>query len=135
MPFFWTLAQTPWQVSMVQIYGNLAWSGFHVASTPLLLAICPPERRARYFAIFNTINGLATVLGPIPGTWAYTTWGFTAIGIMSALGRGAGGLLFLLFLSTGWLKDVPGSRRRRGLTAEDAENTAGGGEKGENGTR
>lgn len=99
MPLLWILARTPLHVAMVQSYGNLAWSGFRVAATPLILLLTPPEQRSRYVAIFNTINGLATVLGPLPASWIYANWGFTANLIISAVGRGLGGLLFLWLLT------------------------------------
>jgi MFS family permease len=105
MPLLWILARTPLHVAMVQSYGNLAWAGFRVAATPLILLLTPPEQRSRYVAIFNTINGLATVLGPLPASWIYAHWGFTANLVISAAGRALGGVLFLWLLKRGGLEE------------------------------
>jgi len=105
MPLLWILARTPLHVALVQSYGNLAWAGFRVAATPLILMLTPPEQRSRYVAIYNTINGLATVLGPLPGSWIYAHWGFTANLVISAAGRGLGGVLFFWLLKRGGLNE------------------------------
>ncbi len=105
MPILWILARTPLHVALVQSYGNLAWAGFRVAATPLLLMLTPPEHRSRYVAIFNTINGLATVLGPLPASWIYAQWGFTAVAAASGVGRMLGGILFFWLLKSGGLEE------------------------------
>lgn len=102
LPFAWVFARTPLHVGIVEAYGFLAWAGFHVATTPLLFAISPPEQRSRYVAIFNTVNGVASMLGPLVGSWFYVRWGFTPIGLMSFAGRGLGGILFFVLLRAGW---------------------------------
>lgn len=107
MPLLWILARTPLHVALVQSYGNLAWSGFRVAATPLILMLTPPEQRSRYVAIFNTINGLATVLGPLPASWIYAQWGFTAVAAISGAGRMLGGVLFFWLLKSGGLETKP----------------------------
>jgi len=111
MPLLWTLARTPLHVAMVQSYGNLAWAGFRVAATPLILALTPAEQRSRYVAISNTINGLATVLAPLPASWIYAHWGFTANLFISAGGRALGGVLFLWLLKRGGLEESAGAGR------------------------
>lgn len=105
MPMLWILARTPLHVALVQSYGNLAWAGFRVAATPLLLFLTPPEQRSRYVAVFNTINGLATVLGPLPASWIYAQWGFTAVAAASGAGRLLGGILFLWLLKSGAMEE------------------------------
>lgn len=104
MPLLWIMARTPLHVALVQGYGNLAWAGFRVAATPLILLLTPPEQRSRYVAIFNTINGLAAVLGPLPASWIYANWGFTANLVISGAGRFLGGALFLWLLKRGGLQ-------------------------------
>ena len=66
MPLGWSLANTPLSVGIVRAYGVIAWAGVQVAATPLMLRITPPEYRAQFIAIFNTINGLAAIIGPYP---------------------------------------------------------------------
>ncbi len=101
MPIFWIFARTPFHVFLVQSYSFVAWAGFHVAATPLLLRLTPPGHRSQYIAIFSMINSIANALGPIPASWVYSHYGFTANLILSAIGRGLGGVLFLILLLRG----------------------------------
>jgi MFS family permease len=111
MPVLWILVRTPLHAGLVQSYGNLAWSGFRVAATPLLLMLTPAEQRSRYVAIFNTINGLATVLGPLPASWIYAQWGFDAVAAASGAGRMLGGVLFFWLLKSGGLEEPSAEKR------------------------
>lgn len=111
MPVLWIAARTPLHAGLVQSYGNVAWAGFRVAATPLLLMLTPPEQRSRYVAVFNTINGLATVLGPLPASWIYAQWGFNAVAAASGAGRMLGGILFLWLLKSGALQE-PSEKER-----------------------
>jgi MFS family permease len=95
MPVAWMLARTPAQVGVARIYGVFAWAGVQVAATPLILQISPPRYRSQYIAIFNTLNGVAAVLGPLPAAWLYSTYGFNSNLALSAGVRGIGALLFL----------------------------------------
>jgi MFS family permease len=96
MPVAWMLARTPLEVGVARIYGVFAWAGVQVAATPLILHISPPRYRSQYIAIFNTLNGVAAVLGPLPAAWLYSTYGFGANLALSAAGRGVGAVLFLV---------------------------------------
>ena len=101
MPVGWIFATTPFQVGLVVAYGNLAWAGFRVAATPLLLKITPPAHRSQFIAMFNMVNSIAAILGPIPASWVYAQWGFTANLTLSAIGRGLGAVLFSIMLLKG----------------------------------
>lgn len=101
LPLLWIPARTPLHVGLVQCYGQIAWASFHVSATPLILMLTPPQQRSRYIAIYNTTNGLAAILAPLLASYSYTHWGFTTNLILSAIGRGLGGLLFFLLLKTG----------------------------------
>jgi MFS family permease len=99
MPVAWIFARTPFHVILVKIYGFIAWAGFHVAVTPLLLRLTPPAHRAQFIAIFSTVESIAAIIGPILAGLIYANYGFTTNLALSAMGRGLGGLLFLaLFL-------------------------------------
>ncbi|MHB0856023.1 MAG: MFS transporter [Anaerolineae bacterium] len=106
MPFFWIFAHTPLQVGLVQVYGSLAWAGCRVAAMPLILLLTPPRYRSRYIAIYNTINGIAAIIGPIIAGWIYANMSFTANAIFSTIGRGIGAIGFLLLLKMGGLADT-----------------------------
>jgi predicted MFS family arabinose efflux permease len=96
MPLAWSLAYTPLTVGIVRAYGVIAWAGVQVAAMPLMLRITPPEYRSQFIALFNTVNGLAAIIGPIPGGYLYTHHGFNAVLYVSAAVRGLGALLFLI---------------------------------------
>ncbi|MFO7696616.1 MAG: MFS transporter [Anaerolineae bacterium] len=96
MPVAWIFAQTPLEVGIARIYGIFAWAGVHVAATPFILLISPPRYRSQYIAIFNTLNGVAGVLGPLPAAWLYANYGFTSNLVISAAVRALGGILFLI---------------------------------------
>ncbi|NLX43372.1 MAG: MFS transporter [Chloroflexi bacterium] len=101
MPVAWIFARTPLTVGLARVYGVLAWAGVHVAAMPLILQISPARYRSQYIAIFNTLNGVAAVLGPLPAAWLYATYGFRTNLLLSAIGRGMGALLFLVAYKRG----------------------------------
>ena len=101
MPLGWIFARTPFEVGLVRVYGIIAWAGVHVAAMPLMLRITPPRFRAQFIAIFNTINGVASIIGPLPAAWLYATYGFNANLIVSAVIRFVGAILFLIAMARG----------------------------------
>jgi MFS family permease len=103
MPLGWILARTPFTVGLVRIYGIIAWAGVHVAAMPLMLRITPARYRSQFIAIYNTINGIAAIIGPLPAAWLYATYGFNSNLILSAAVRLVGALLFLIALLRGSL--------------------------------
>ncbi|MHB1294008.1 MAG: MFS transporter [Anaerolineae bacterium] len=124
LPFLWIFARTPLEVGLVQAYGNLAWAGCRVAAVPILLILTPPQYRSRYIAIYNTINGVAAIVGPLIAGWIYANMSFTANAIFSTLGRGLGGLGFWLMLKTGGMAGPDYSRDEQAATADDTSRAA-----------
>jgi MFS family permease len=116
VPILWMLARTPLQVGLSTSYQYLAWSGFNVAITPLLLAISPPEFRSRYLAIFATINSLSAIIAPLAGSWVYQSRGFSANCVLSAVGRGMGAVLFWMMIRQGFFADQDQAVRSSRLT-------------------
>lgn len=101
MPVGWIFARNPFTVGLVRVYGIIAWAGVHVAAMPLMLRITPARFRTQFIAIFNTLNGVAAIIGPIPAAWMYENYGFTYNLIVSAIVRGIGGVLFLILYLQG----------------------------------
>lgn len=106
IPVLWLWGRTPLQIGAIQCFAELAWSGFQVAATPLLLLMSPVEQRSRYFAANNTIISLALVLGPLPAGWIYSRYGFHVILLLSAGGRALAGVLFILLITIGSLRHL-----------------------------
>ncbi len=101
MPIGWIFARTPFTVGLVRVYGAIAWAGVHVAAMPLMLRLAPARYRSQFIAIYNTINGVAAIIGPLPAAWFYSTYGFTVNLILSAAVRFLGAVLFLIALLRG----------------------------------
>ncbi|MHB1357173.1 MAG: MFS transporter [Anaerolineae bacterium] len=101
IPVLWIWGRTPLHITVIQCLAELAWSGFRVAATPLLLLMSPVEQRSRYFAANNTIISLALVLGPLPAGWIYSRYGFQMNLLLSAGGRALAGILFILLVTIG----------------------------------
>lgn len=112
MPVGWIFARTPFTVGLVRIYGVIAWAGVHVAAMPLILRITPARYRSQFIAIYNTINGVAAIIGPLPAAWLYAAYGFNANLILSAAVRFLGAILFLIALLRGSFGegDTPAAR-------------------------
>lgn len=106
IPVLWLWGRTPLQIGAIQCFAELAWSGFQVAATPLLLLMSPVEQRSRYFAANNTIISLALVLGPLPAGWIYSRYGFHVNLLLSAGGRALAGVLFILLITIGSLRHL-----------------------------
>jgi MFS family permease len=117
MPLLWVFARTPLHIGVAKVYGFIAWAGFHVAALPMLLLLAPPRFRSQYMAAFNTVNGVAGVLAPLPAAWLYANWGFTSNLLISAGGRMAAGLLFVFLWRRGVLLpgQEPGAEPEREL--------------------
>ena len=103
LPVAWMFAHTPLQVILARGYGSIAWAGFQVALTPLLLRISPPELRTQAIALFHMVNAVPAMLAPLAAAWIYTNMGFQSNLLFSAIGRGLGGALLLYVVLRGML--------------------------------
>jgi MFS family permease len=110
MPFLWIFAKSPFAVGLVRSYGNIAWAGVHVAAMALILRITPARYRAQYIAFFNTIVGIAAIIGPLPAGFIYVRYGFTVNLILSCIGRSMGALLFLWLYRRGGFRGTEQGR-------------------------
>ena len=115
MPVGWIFATTPLEVIIVRAYGFIAWAGFHVAATPLLLRITPPKYQSQFIAYFGTINSIAAIIGPLIASWIYSNLGFNTNLALSAAIRGLGGLLFLLLYLRGGLRETDAATATIGI--------------------
>jgi len=106
IPVLWLWGRTPGQITLIQCLAELAWSGYRVSATPLMLLLAPVEQRSRYFAANNLVTSLALVIGPLPAGWIYAQYGFRTNLLFSAGGRAMAGLLFLLLIVAGGLRHL-----------------------------
>jgi MFS family permease len=79
LPFFWILARIPLHGMLINSAGGLLWAGFNLATFNFLLALAPPEKRARYAALFQIAVTASTALGTFLGSLIVGRWGYYPI--------------------------------------------------------
>ena len=52
---------------LVQAYSGFVWAGFEIASFNYLFDTIIPQKRARYIAYYNVLNGVALFFGALIG--------------------------------------------------------------------
>lgn len=67
VPLLWIGSHQLYYLIPVQILSGFAWAGFNLASTNFVYDASAPERRMRYIAVFNAMNGSAVCLGALLG--------------------------------------------------------------------
>ncbi|MBN1888190.1 MAG: MFS transporter [Thermoflexales bacterium] len=100
LPMAWVFIRSPWHVAPINIASGFLWAGFNLASFNMLLAITPEDRRARYTAWYQIVVMLSLAAGAVLGGAIAETWGYSAIFILSSLGRLGAMLLFARFVHT-----------------------------------
>jgi len=98
LPFAWLFVRAPWHIVPINVVGGFAWAGYNLAVFNYLLASTPDDRRPLYSAIYNTLNGLTTVVGPLVGALLFDAWGFSVCLVASFVGRGVAAVLIILLL-------------------------------------
>lgn len=95
VPLLWIGSQQLYYLVPVQILSGFAWAGFNLASANFVYDASTPERRIRYIAVFNAMNGSAICLGALLG-------GYLAPYLPPLLGYN----LLTLFLISGLLRGL-----------------------------
>jgi MFS family permease len=97
-PFAWLFITQLWQVVVLNIVSGVLWGAFELASFSFLLALMPEGLRARYSALYQIVVTVALAGGAVLGSSIILWWGYNGIFLVSALGRIAAALIFLLLL-------------------------------------
>jgi len=98
LPLSWILITKLWQVVLLNTFGGAIWGAFNLVSFNFLLSLTPDTQRARYSAIYQILVMLALAGGAAVGAWVVTKWGYQAIFLCSAIGRGIAVFLFVRFV-------------------------------------
>ena len=98
LPLFWIFITQLWQVVVLNIIGGVFWGAFELASFNFLLVLTPEGLRARYSAIYQIVVTVALAGGAVLGSSIILWWGYNGIFLVSAFGRIAAALIFLLLL-------------------------------------
>lgn len=99
LPWAWMFVSSPWHVVPINILSGLVWSGFNLASFNFLLAATPEDRRPRYVALYNTVVGIATALGATAGGLIVDLFSYQATFFTSGLFRALALVVLLLFIT------------------------------------
>lgn len=99
VPVVYALATQVWHIYVINAALGLATAMANVAFFAYILDVAPPEKKGEYFAVYNTMIGIATFVGSIIGGYlAYYfldyyggNWvlGLGAVYAISAFGRAA----------------------------------------------
>ncbi len=102
-PVILAFASAPWHIYALNFAMGIGTAMANVAFFAYILDVAPEEKRGEYFAVYNTLIGVATFIGSIIG--GYLAWYFetlygdlllalSAIYAISAIGRLAGSIWF-----------------------------------------
>jgi MFS family permease len=106
VPIVYALATNVWQIYLINAGLGFANAMANVAFFAYILDVAPEEKKAEYFAVYNTIIGVATFFGSIIGGYlafffldhfaGSDQWvlGLGAVYAISAFGRAAGAVWF-----------------------------------------
>ena len=84
----------PAQITLINLAGGFLWAGYSLASFNMLLALMPPEQRARLTALYQVIVTISLAAGAAVGGVLVSTWGYAAVFVASALLRWAAAIIF-----------------------------------------
>jgi MFS family permease len=67
LPLLWVLFPNFWAILLIQVASGVAWAGFSLAAGNFLYDVVPPEKRAAYSAVHQTISNTAIFGGALIG--------------------------------------------------------------------
>lgn len=95
VPLLWVFIDSAWYVIPINLISGALWGAYSLASFNYLLQIVPPERMARFSALFQIIVTVSLALGAALGSLVVTQWNIQATFLLSAIGRLLAALLFV----------------------------------------
>ena len=94
LPMGWVFVTEAWHSIPLNAIGGALWGAFSMASFNYLLQLTPPEKRARYSAIFQMTVTLSMAAGAALGSLMITRFGYHFVFMASGIGRLTAALLF-----------------------------------------
>ena len=98
LPFIWLPLTNPWQLLFVVLPSGFLWAGREIANFNLLLELPTKDEQAQAIASYNTLIGLANILGPLIGGQVVEAFGYKWDFVISGFGRLVAAVLFLVIL-------------------------------------
>jgi MFS family permease len=68
LPMLWLISKSVYFLIAVQLVAGCVWAGFELSTFNFLFDTTTPEKRAKYIAYFNVINGVMIFLGATAGS-------------------------------------------------------------------
>jgi len=104
VPIVYALATQVWHIYAINAFLGFANAMANVAFFAYILDVSPEEKKGEYFAVYNTMIGIATFVGSIIGgymAWFFVNYyhgnlilGLGAVYAVSAVGRAVGAVWF-----------------------------------------
>ena len=98
LPISWVFTTNVWHTIPIQIGSGILCGGFNLASFNFLLALTPPEHRARFTALNQIAIAFASAIGAAIGGVIAGQFGYHAVFILSGIGRFLAMLVFIRFV-------------------------------------
>lgn len=95
LPFSWIFIDAAWYVIPINLLGGVLWGAYTLASFNYLLQIVPPERMARFSALFQIIVTVSLAAGAALGSLIVSWWNVQTVFLLSGIGRLLTALLFI----------------------------------------
>jgi len=67
LPVLWVIFPSFWPILVFQFIGGVVWAGFSLAAGNFLYDVVPPEKRAAYSAVHQTLSNVAIFGGALIG--------------------------------------------------------------------
>jgi len=67
LPVLWVIFPSFWPIIAFQLIGGIVWAGFSLAAGNFLYDVVPPEKRAAYSAVHQTLSNVAIFGGALIG--------------------------------------------------------------------
>lgn len=97
LPLGWAVATTSWQLIPFEIASGFLWAGYNLAIFNFLLMLIPESRRERYSAFYQIVVMVASAGGAMLGGIVAGSWSYTAVFVLSGVGRLIAALMFAGF--------------------------------------
>ena len=72
LPILWLIVPNFWAILVLQFIAGVAWAGFSLAAGNFLYDVVPPEKRAAYSAVHQTLSNTAVFGGALIGGFLAT---------------------------------------------------------------
>ncbi len=82
----------------INLAAGFLWAGYNLSNFNTLLTLTPEDRRPGYSALYQAIVTAALAGGAAFGGIVAERWGYTAVFVLSGIGRLGAALLFARFV-------------------------------------